>query len=224
MEQLKKMGIHDETLVVYMGDNGFMFGEHGLIDKRVAYEASIRVPMLMQCPDLFKGGTVVDRVVANIDIAPTILEVAGVARPPHMDGRSFVPVAQGKNIPWREHFLYVYYWEKNYPQSPTVFSLRGDRYKYITYYGLWDADELYDLKSDPNESKNLLYDPQFQSVATEMETKLYDMMAELGGMEIPLNAPLGASSNKRLKSRAGDKAADFPRALVVEQPVNSSAK
>ena len=224
MEQLKKMGIHDETLVVYMGDNGFMFGEHGLIDKRVAYETSIRVPMLMQCPELFKGGTVVDQVVANIDIAPTILEVAGVARPPHMDGRSFVPVAQGKNIPWREHFLYVYYWEKNYPQSPTVFSLRGDRYKYITYYGLWDADELYDLKSDPSESKNLLYDPQFQSVATEMETKLYDMMAELGGMEIPLNAPLGASSNKRLKSRAGDKAADFPRALVVEQPVNTSAK
>ena len=224
MEQLKKMGIHDETLVVYMGDNGFMFGEHGLIDKRVAYETSIRVPMLMQCPELFKGGTVVDKVVANIDIAPTILEVAGVTRPPHMDGRSFVPIAQGKNIPWREHFLYVYYWEKNYPQSPTVFSLRGDRYKYITYYGLWDADELYDLKNDPNESKNLLYDPQFQSVATEMETKLYDMMAELGGMEIPLNAPLGTSSNKRLKSRGGDKAADFPRALVVEQPVNTSAK
>ena len=224
MEQLKKMGIHDETLVVYMGDNGFMFGEHGLIDKRVAYETSIRVPMLMQCPDLFKGGTVIDQVVANIDIAPTILEVAGVVRPPHMDDRSFIPLAQGKSIPWRDYFLYVYYWEKNFPQSPTVFSLRGDRYKYITYYGLWDADELYDLKSDPSESKNLLYDPEFKTVAKDMESRLYEMMEELGGMEIPLNAPLGNSSNKRLRSRGGERAADFPAALVVDQPVNVNAK
>jgi N-acetylglucosamine-6-sulfatase len=224
VDQLKRMGIHDDTLIVYMGDNGFMFGEHGLIDKRVAYETSIRVPMLMQCPALFRGGTVVERVVANIDIAPTLLEAAGVAVPPHMDGRSFIPLAQGKTIPWREHFLYVYYWEKNFPQSPTVFSLRGDRYKYITYYGLWDADELYDLQADPAESKNLLYDPQFRSVATQMEQRLYEMMAELGGMEIPLNAPLGGINNKRLKPRAGEKAADFPATMVVEQPINRNAK
>lgn len=165
MDQLKKMGIYDDTLVIYMGDNGFMFGEHGLIDKRVAYETSIRVPMLMQCPALFKGGTVVDQVVANIDIAPTIFEAAGILAPPHMDGRSFLPLAQGKTIPWRDYFLYVYYWEKNFPQSPTVFSLRGDRYKYITYYGLWDADELYDLQADPAESKNLFYDPQSKKSA-----------------------------------------------------------
>jgi N-acetylglucosamine-6-sulfatase len=223
MDLLKKMGIYDETLVIYMGDNGFMFGEHGLIDKRVAYEASIRVPMLMQCPQLFKGGTVVEQVVANIDIAPTILEAAGVATPPHMDGRSFIPLAQGKKVSWRDYFLYVYYWEKNFPQSPTMFALRGDRYKYITYYGLWDADELFDLKNDPDESKNLLYDPEFKSIAAAMETKLYDMMAELGGMEIPLNAPLGASSNKRLRSRGGDNAADFPKAMVLEKPVNTNA-
>ena len=105
-----------------------------------------------------------------------------------------------------------------------MFALRGDQYKYITYYGLWDADELYDLKSDPTESKNLLYDSQFKTIATDMETRLYEMMTELGGMEIPLNAPLGNSSNKRLKSRGGNKAADFPRALVVEQPMNVNAK
>jgi N-acetylglucosamine-6-sulfatase len=74
MTQLKEMGVYDETLVIYMGDNGFMFGEHGLIDKRVAYETSIRVPMLMRCPDLFPGGTVVEEVVANIDIAPTVFD------------------------------------------------------------------------------------------------------------------------------------------------------
>lgn len=224
MDQLKKMGISDETLVIYMGDNGFMFGEHGLIDKRVAYETSIRVPMLMQCPDLFKGGTVVEQVVANIDIAPTVMETMGLAKPPHMDGQSFIPLAQGKNIPWRDYFLYVYYWEKNFPQSPTVFALRGGQYKYITYYGLWDADELYDIQNDPSESKNLLYEPQFRSTAQSMETRLYEMMEAVGGMEIPLNAPRGGSQNKRVRSRGGEKASDFPDALVVEEAINTNAR
>ncbi|MCR9296057.1 MAG: sulfatase, partial [bacterium] len=98
MDQLKSMGIHDETLVIYMGDNGYMFGEHGLIDKRVAYETSSRVPMLMQCPELFAGGTVVDEVVANIDIAPTIMEAMGLEKPAHMDGNSFLQLAAGKEI------------------------------------------------------------------------------------------------------------------------------
>jgi N-acetylglucosamine-6-sulfatase len=223
MDQLKKMGIHDETLVIYMGDNGFMFGEHGLIDKRVAYETSIRVPMLMQCPDLFQGGTVVDQVVANIDVAPSIMEAMGLARPAHFDGQSFLPLAQGRSIPWRDYFLYVYYWEKNFPQSPTVFSLRGDQYKYITYYGLWDTDELYDIRNDPEESRNLLHDSKFRPIAREMETRLYAMMAELGGMEVPLNPPAGNSQNLRLKARGGDKASDFPTPLVVDQPINTNA-
>ena len=224
MDQLKKMGIRDETLVIYMGDNGFMFGEHGLIDKRVAYETSIRVPMLMQCPDLFPGGTVVEKVVANIDIAPTVMDVMGLRAPPHMDGQSFVPLAQGKEIPWRDHFLYVYYWEKNFPQSPTVFSIRGDRYKYISYYGLWDADELYDLQEDPQESNNLLYDPRHRSIAQGLENRMYEMMEELGGMSIPLNQPRGGSQNKRLSTRSGKDAADFPKAFVLDEPVNQNAQ
>jgi N-acetylglucosamine-6-sulfatase len=224
MDQLKKMGIQDETLVIYMGDNGFMFGEHGLIDKRVAYETSIRVPMLMQCRDLFPGGTVVEKVVANIDIAPTVMEAMGLRAPPHMDGQSFIALAQGKEVPWRDYFLYVYYWEKNFPQSPTVFSIRGDRYKYITYYGLWDADELYDLQEDPQESKNLLYDPQHRSIAQGLENRMYEMMEEMGGMSIPLNQPRGNSQNTRLSTRFGEEAADFPEALVVEEPVNRSAQ
>ena len=115
VQQLRKMGLHDETLVIYMGDNGFMFGEHGLIDKRVAYETSIRVPMLMQCPKLFRGGSVVEEMVANIDIAPTVMEAMGLEKPPHMDGASFLKLAEGEDIPWRDYFLYVYYWEKNFP-------------------------------------------------------------------------------------------------------------
>ena len=140
LEQLDKMGIRDETLVIYMGDNGFMFGEHGLIDKRVAYETSIRVPMLMQCPDLFKGVTVVEEMVANIDIAPTVMEAMGVEKPPHMDGESFIDLGKGLDVSWRDYFLYAYYWEKNFPQSPTVFSLRSDKYKYTTYYVFVDPE------------------------------------------------------------------------------------
>jgi len=224
LAQLEKMGIHDETLVIYMGDNGFMFGEHGLIDKRVAYETSIRVPMVMQCPELFEGGTVVDEVVANIDIGPTILEAAGVKTPPHMDGRSFLPLGRGEEIPWRENFLYIYYWEKDYPQSPTVFCLRGDRWKYITYYGLWDTDELYDIQADPNETTNLI--EKHPNVVKEMEDELYAMMAESmqGGLHIPLNQPSGDYDNKRLSTRGGVKAADFPKNLVVDEPENKNAK
>jgi N-acetylglucosamine-6-sulfatase len=225
MAQLRKMGVFDDTLVIYMGDNGFMFGEHGLIDKRVAYEASIRVPMLMQCPSLFKGGQVVEQVVANIDIAPTVMDAMGLQKPPHMDGRSFLPLARGEEIKWRDYFLYVYYWEKNFPQSPTVFSLRGDRYKYITYYGLWDVDELYDIQADPDETRNLLYDgPQYVKIARDMEKRLYGLMTELGGMEIPLNAPRGGSQNKRFAPRDGHRAADFPKPIVLDEPVHRNAQ
>jgi len=224
LQKLKDMGIHDETLVIYMGDNGFMFGEHGLIDKRVAYETSIRVPMLMQCPDLFQGNTVVDQMVANIDIAPTVMQAMGLQKPAHMDGQSFIPLAQGKDIQWRDYFLYVYYWEKNFPQSPTVFSLRGDQYKYITYYGLWDTDELYDIKNDPTESRNLLHDPKFTRIGKTMENRLYQMMDEMGGMFVPLNQPRGGSQNKRLRGRQGDHAAGFPNALVVDEPLNRNAQ
>jgi N-acetylglucosamine-6-sulfatase len=221
LRQLKEMGCHDETLVIYMGDNGFMFGEHGLIDKRVAYETSMRVPMLVQCPALIKGGTVLDQMVANIDVGPTVMEAMGLETPPHMDGTSFLPLARGENIPWREHFLYVYYWEKNFPQTPTTFALRT--HKYITYYGLWDADELYDLAADPDEAKNLLYDPAHAKTARAMENRLYGLMAELGGMEIPLNQPKGGANNKRLRSRGGDSAADFPQPFVIEEPLNTDA-
>lgn len=223
LQQLKDMGIHDETLVIYMSDNGFMFGEHGLIDKRVAYETSMRVPMVVQCPALIKAGTVVDEMIANIDVAPTILEAMGLKRPAHMDGRSFLPLAEGKSIPWRDQFLYVYYWEKNFPQTPTTFAIRSDRYKYITYYGLWDSDEFYDMREDPDESRNLLYDPAHKKQAKEMENQLYKMMGEFGGMEIPLNQPGNGFNNIRLRSRDGDRASDFPPSMVVEEPVNTNA-
>ena len=223
-DQLKKMGVYEDTLIIYMGDNGFMFGEHGLIDKRVAYETSIRVPMVMQLPSLIKGGQTVENVVANIDIGPTILEAAGIQTPPHMDGKSFLPLAQNKEIKWRDYFLYVYYWEKNFPHSPTVFALRGDRYKYITYYGLWDTDELYDLQDDPYETTNLIASENHRRTIRKMKRNLFSMLAEEGGMDIPMNEPTGDYRNLRYRERAGDEAANFPNRFVVDEPENDDSK
>ncbi|TWT79231.1 Arylsulfatase [Planctomycetes bacterium CA13] len=220
MEQLKEMGLYDSTLVIYMGDNGFMWGEHGLIDKRVSYEESIRVPMMMQCPELYKGGTVLDSVIGNIDIGPTILHAAGLKAPDYMDGMSFLDLPNNPNMKWRDYFLYVYYWEKNFPQSPTQFALRGDRFKYITYYGLWDVDELYDLTTDPGETINLINNPDYKSVAKEMENRLYEMLGESGGMDIPMNQPAGGINNKRWEEQGGQQSADFPASMVVEKPLN----
>ncbi|QDT06039.1 Arylsulfatase [Rubripirellula lacrimiformis] len=224
MEQLKKMGVHDETLVIYMGDNGFMWGEHGLIDKRVSYEESMRVPMMMHCPDLYEGGKVVQQVIGNIDVGPTVLHAAGLETPDYIDGTSFLDLPNQPTMDWRKNFLYVYYWEKNFPQTPTQFALRGDRFKYITYYGLWDTDELYDLTTDPGEKKNLLHDPAYKSVAKEMETELYRMLGDAGGMDIPMNQPKGNSQNKRWSEKGGNESADFPAAMVVEEPANQEAK
>ncbi|MCU0791288.1 MAG: sulfatase [Opitutaceae bacterium] len=224
LRQLEEMGVLDDTLVVYMGDNGFMFGEHGLIDKRVAYEASIRVPMLMRCPSLFPGGTVVEQVVANIDIAPTVMDAMGLRAPAHFDGRTLLPLLRGDSSPWRDYFLYAYYWEQNYPMTPTTFALRGDRYKYITYHGIWDIDELYDIQADPHEMRNLSNDPALAGVKKEMAAKLYSMMKETGGLQIPLNPPAGFIDNLRYGPRGGRQAADFPASMVVDEPIRSKSK
>lgn len=224
LEELESMGILDETLVIYMGDNGFHFGEQGLIDKRVSYETSIRVPMIMRCPAIFKGGTVVEEVVANIDIAPTVFDAAGLQPPDHFDGASFLPLARGDDVDWRDAFLYVYYWEKNFPHTPTQFAVRTDQYKYITYYGLWDTDELYDLHADPGEKVNLIHQPEYAETARGLEDRLYAMLDEKGGLEIPLNQPRGTSSNKRLGPRGGARAADFPPEFVLPEPENRNAR
>jgi N-acetylglucosamine-6-sulfatase len=212
LDTLKDKGVLDSTLVIYMGDNGFMFGEHGLIDKRCAYEASIRVPMLMQCPELFPGGKNVEQVVANIDIAPTILHAAGLKPPAYMDGRSFLDLAQGKPEDWRDGLLYEYYWERNYPETPTMHALRGDRYKYVRYTGLWDIDELYDLKNDPEETQNLIHRPDLQPLVAQLNARLFEVLDETGGMQIPLLPDRGVQHN--LRRRGGAPQAKFPEYLM----------
>jgi len=148
IKYLEDNNLAEDTLVMYMGDNGFVFGEHGLIDKRHMYEESMRVPFLAWCPGMIKPGSVIEELVQNIDIAPTVLDVAGLETPDRMDGKSFLPILQGKKIPWRDNAFYEYYWERNFPHTPTTHGIRTNRYKYIHYHGVWDIDELYDLKDE----------------------------------------------------------------------------
>lgn len=211
MQTLEERGVLDETLIIYMGDNGFCFGEHGLIDKRNAYEASMRVPFLARCPDLFEGGQEIDQVVANIDIAPTILEAAGLQTPPHMDGRSFLRLMQGKEEKWRDSLLYEYYWERNFPQTPTMFALRTDRYKLIVYQGIWDIDELYDMREDPQERQNLIFDSEMQPLIEKLKKQLFDELEVTGGMQMPLYPHRGRQQN--LRSRSGSRPGNFAEEL-----------
>ncbi|MGI8745419.1 MAG: sulfatase family protein [Bryobacteraceae bacterium] len=215
LDALKKRGELDSTLIVYMGDNGFAFGEHGLIDKRTAYEEAMRVPMLARCPELFPGGRVVKEVVANIDILPTFLSAAGLEPPQGIPGRNFLPLLQGKTTPWRDGLLYEYYWERNYPMTPTMHALRGDRYKYIHYYGVWDTDELYDMQEDPLEANNLIFSAKHQEVVKKMNKQLFDVMEDTGAMSIPLYRDSGQQDNHR--GPGGSKTADFPPQMI-QQP------
>ena len=197
LQCLEEMGIADTTLVFYMGDNGFSFGEHGLIDKRHGYEESMRVPLLARCPEIIKPGTKIEQLVQNIDIAPTILQTAGLQTPDDMDGKSFLPLIKGRKIPWRDAIFYEYYWERNYPQTPTVHAIRTERYKYLHYHGIWDTDELYDLQTDPEEMNNLIDDPQHKKLIEELNKKLFNWLEETDGMKIPLRPDAGSQSDQR---------------------------
>ena len=207
-DELKARGELDSTLVIYMGDNGFAFGEHGLIDKRTAYEESMSVPLLARCPELFAAGKKVSQVVAGLDIMPTVLNAAGVTPPQGLDGASWLPLAQGKQTEWRRELLYEYYWERNFPQTPTMHALRGDRFKFIRYQGIWDLDELYDLEEDPLESRNLISDAKHAQTVNQMRNRLFDILEKTGGMNIPLQRDRGGQSGLRNPERGG--AADFP--------------
>ncbi|MBN1127318.1 MAG: sulfatase [Sedimentisphaerales bacterium] len=194
---LAEMHLDDSTLVFYMGDNGFCFGEHGLIDKRHMYEESMRVPLLAWCPELIKPGSKIKQMVQNIDIAPTIMDAAGLKTPNRMDGISFLPLLQGRQVPWRDAVFYEYYWERNFPHTPTVHGIRTDRYKYIHYHGIWDIDELYDLQNDPEEMDNLIGDPQYADLITEFNKRLFDWLEETDGMLIPLRRDKGFRAIER---------------------------
>lgn len=187
IDWVKEQGLDKNTLIVYMGDNGFSFGEHGLIDKRHAYEESMRVPMLVWGPGMIKPQSVMDQVIMNVDLAPTFLEIAGIAKPRKMQGSSFAGLLNGKSTVWkRDKVFYEYYWEAAFPQTPTTFAIRTDRYKYIYYNGVWDINELFDLQNDPFEMNNLIRDTSLRATGIRLKTELFNWLKETNGLQIPL--------------------------------------
>jgi N-acetylglucosamine-6-sulfatase len=199
LDTLDDAGLSDNTLVIYMGDNGFELGEHGFYDKRDAFEHSIRVPMLAYAPGMIRPGTKVTEMVQNIDVAPTILDACGVPAPatPRMDGQSFLPLLLGERPEWRNHILYEYHWEWNFPATPTTFAIRTDRYKYIFYHGVWDHNGFYDLQTDPIERHNLINVPAYQEQIARMQQQLFDELAASGGVNIPVRPPAGDRLDQR---------------------------
>jgi N-acetylglucosamine-6-sulfatase len=188
---VKENGMEDNTMVVYMGDNGFSFGEHGLIDKRHAYEESMRVPLLCWAPGFVKPNSVLEQMILNVDIAPTFLELAGIKVPSQIQGKSFLPLLKGQNSEWRNQVFYEYYWEAAFPSTPTIFAVRNDRYKYIYNHGVWDINELYDLKEDPYEMNNLIRNKDFDKQGRALRDSLFNWMSGTNGLKIPLKKASG---------------------------------
>lgn len=196
LDWLDKEGIAGSTAVIYMGDNGFSFGEHGLIDKRHFYEESVKVPFLFRCPELTAGGRVMEPMIQNIDVAPTVLALAGIAKPDEMQGNSILGLLNGTETKWRDKIFYEYYWEYDFPHTPTMHGVRTDRYKLIRYHGIWDTNEFYDLKEDPNEMNNLIASPEYQETIESLTNDIYDWLESTGGMQIPIK--------RTVKKRSGD--------------------
>ncbi|MEX0601235.1 MAG: sulfatase/phosphatase domain-containing protein, partial [Rhodothermales bacterium] len=200
LDYLEAEGLAEETLVIYMGDNGFMLGEHGLIDKRQAYEESMRVPMLAWAPGLIEPGSVIEENVMNIDITPTFLDLAGGSMPAGhvVDGRSFRPLLSGEPVgDWRSTFLYQYFWEDAFPHTPTTYAIRGDRYKYIYYHGVWDDHEFYDLRTDPMEMRNLIDVPEHQDRIQAMRDEMFDLFEETGATDVKFRRPSNFRADER---------------------------
>ncbi len=183
LDELDKLALADNTMVIFTSDNGYYLGEHRLGDKRSAYEESLRVPMLIRFPKLGAKGKVVDSTVLNIDIAPTILDYAGVAVPAQMQGHSWRPLLEGKGTAWRHEFFYCYYYERGF-HVPTTTAVRNELAKLVKYPGHDQWTELFDLQADPFEMKNLIGDPAHADLRKQMEAE-YDEQAQAINFQIP---------------------------------------
>jgi N-acetylglucosamine-6-sulfatase len=176
-DALKDAGKLDNTLILFTSDNGYFWGEHGLGDKRWAYEESIRIPMLARLPGVIRPGSNLNGMALNIDVAPTMLHLAGVEVPKTMHGRSLVPLLRGYRVKWRDSFLAEYFREPNFPRTPAWRAVRNQRWKYIQYPGGEGRDELFDLAADPYELKNAAADPKHQTVAAGLKKTLEQILA-----------------------------------------------
>ena len=214
LDFLRESSRLDSTLIIYLGDNGHLWGEQGLIDKRTAYEPSIRVPFILHCPDLLPQGRVVEEIAANIDLAPTLLAAAGVKANRDFHGRNLLPLARGEKVEnWRSELLYEYFWERWAPSTPTLHALVTPRWKYVRAYGLWDVHELYDLETDPHELHNLVAVPEHRERAMQMDRRLFELLAETGGDSIPLHRGWNGAA-KEERNATQSEWASFPKSMT----------
>jgi arylsulfatase A-like enzyme len=180
LDTLDELGLTDDTVVVFASDNGYYNGEHGLGDKRSAYEESLRIPLVVRYPKRFPRGVVRDELVLNIDLAPTFLDLAGIAVPDEMQGRSWVPLVTGKNPDWRKAFLAEYFFETGYVGTPTLVAVRTERAKLVKYPGAEQWTELFDLAADPYETNNLVGHPAHRELLAQMNEEFDRQVKEVG--------------------------------------------
>lgn len=191
LDYLDANGLAENTVVVYTSDQGFFLGDHGWFDKRFMMEESLRMPFLMQYPKKIKPAMVRDEIVVNVDFAPTFLELAGAAVPAEMQGRSMVPLLEGKKPKdWRKSMYYRYWMHLGGGHTVTAhYGVRTHTHKLIYYYGKalgasgavnqdtppeW---ELFDLKKDPREMTNVYGRPEYAKVQAELEKELTRLRA-----------------------------------------------
>ncbi len=190
---LRSVGDLENTVVLYTSDQGFMLGEHDYIDKRWMYEESLRIPLIVRHPSTVAAGSRDDHLVNNADLAPTLLELAGVERPGFMQGHSLVPLTRGDKPPgWRQSTYYRYWMNYAHHDVPAHYGVRTKEFKLIFFYGLplgapgaRQADtrpgwELYDLRTDPHEMNNVFGTPEYSDVTAELKAELLRLKTELG--------------------------------------------
>jgi len=176
---LEKSGTLDDTVIVLTSDHGYFYGEHGLNEeRRLAYEETIRIPLLIRYPPRVKAGAVAPEMVLTIDLAPTMLELAGVRPLPGIEGRSLAPIFGGTAAAWRESFLVEYYSDTVFPRILKMgySAVRTTKAKYIEYRELTGMNELYDLESDPYEEHNLIAEPAAAVLLRTMQNGLQQLI------------------------------------------------
>jgi arylsulfatase A-like enzyme len=177
LDYLDKHNLTKNTIVIYLSDQGFYMGEHGWFDKRWIYEESFRTPMVMRYPGKIKPGTISNDFVMNLDIAPTMLDAAGVAIPKDEQGKSMLPLLKDKKAKGRDAIYYHYYENGEHSVSPH-FGVRNKRYKLVRFYKRVSSWELYDLQKDPNEMHNLYKQTQYKKIIAEMKAQLNQLIDE----------------------------------------------
>ena len=177
MATLEEQGLMENTVVIFTSDNGYYVGEHALGDfmgdKRSAYEEGLRVPMLVRFPSkephIVPKGNISEALVLNIDLAPTLLDLAGLNIPREMQGKSWAPLLNDPSKEFRNEFFYEYFFENKFAETPTVLALRTKTHKLIKYPDHQGWTELYDIANDPFETKNLVYSPEHKNLLAKME-------------------------------------------------------